>query len=1384
MTNPWQQHGVSILSEDISDLMPIVGQKPLYEKLVTFYNGIQSHAGRSGNMTGFFIVIGGWGLGKSRVGHEICLEAISDEVNWIVDSNAGRIMTPGLRGPGAVLPIFIRYIQMTRGPMGPDLNSDNWIASAIVEALARLAKMRDTTETNRFVRNQDVILQHTRKVLEPKGWASILPQLKTVLAIPEPGKAARAAIDILKSIGIDHLMLVVDEIEDITDIERDGLSTTEREGIDQGLLTVIPRVIKAEEGRMDFPEVNFLLLCSQAVGDLLKQVRAIERRTGWHELSANTFADVQDFFQYLAAQRPKVSQAMAAYPPGLRESAFFAANRNFGWFNVIMHYAHENHRQGNMNTPGLLYNFARHAAVGSGRSVFDLSAISEYNIDQDGDKELIIQRIFELLPREIGPGPHQMPPAEAERLLTKIDAAGKPIFTRLMEIAPPRKTTIKGHFLQSGYVTGAHSNELVMLGETRFEIDEVIRSLEAYSINLPTERAGNLLICVDEAEFVAQISGLSPYPEQADRIAPDLFGLLSNPSYRYTNPHGQSANYVGPAFSFLLKFNRLNKIRQEEQGYLRDSIKNSALQKAFESTSRDKTTRISKLLKGLANCWAGERAPVAVIAHTKTKLPVITWTPGSRPLSYGLIGSAAMVYATGVSESDLSHDLLRLAQDAAAPTLLILENEDHRVNELASWIERTVPALFPCVIIHNLSTINADHMVRIGLLGDVFQPEDLRTQHFHGVIGRTREHLSRNLEDWKAEKLDARGLLLSPMFYGSKITTDDLTAFAVGYFSLLGGADFDALIDGVSDVFVDLAQRDRFKKLVDRHVDPGPKFKQCPRESLIEKDDGIYRPRLPRVLLAVLRALGPTARRQSELEQSFLFDVLDDKNEEVAKPRDVLRHLVEILKALGVLSGDGDMIRLVSRHQLRKQVENARNWLAGPFVKEVETVRRQNLAAAAALDLKYKEAVNRLKSAEIKLQGLDLDFIQKPWFDLNRETAGDEAVYADRLKAALTAIYDVRKDISWVYDEEAYRLFSYSTDALNQFAQTEGTAAYPLWKRTRVLAGFYQQVASECRDLITRIDAVEKDIKNRIPELTQGPGAGQKAFPIQALTLPLSLFQQELSFSADRPEKSIMAGSTTLGVKSLGYKLADEKYPEALERLKYIRSELFDPGKLVNSFLLAVDEWEALCKKVKQIEKAHAELDAFFTDAPEMVKSQVNLTNIGKQVKTLCQEVCEGGIRFSTDDREAAGVRVDKLIDGLKTDLAKLADRPGQILEIISDVRLQVLPSLEARYQLEYGVKLRAFTKIRRVQAKPLPNWPQQLAATYGTTAALFDDLVATMDVEGEAFFAECPETRFADFEGLCRLEADGGPINWEDSAIARHIQELKRLKLVEFRLV
>lgn len=1378
--NPWQAEGVSLLPDNLAELMPLVGQKRLFDKLAGFRDEILNR-GAGQDLAGFYMVIGGWGLGKSRVGHEVCLEAISDEVDWIVDGQPKRLLDAGLTQ--GVLPIFLRYIQVKSGPHGENLEADNWIPSVVVEGLARLAGVRVDAGRKTLARNQDRLLKWTRDALKPKGWDRELDSLRQALDDANPSLAARKSIEILGRLGIKHLWLIVDEIEDITDVQRDGLYSDERKGIDQALLTVIPRVIKSEEARQEFPEVNFLLLCSQAVGDLLRQIRAIERRTGWHELTANTFTDVEAFFSYLETTRPELREALHAYPPGLREAAFFAANRNFGWFNVILNYAHGNLRGRRIDTPELLRSFAEKTTKGGRDSVFDLAALGPYRQEADEDRDEIERAIFGLLPREVGSG--DLTEERAGHLLAKKDSGGRQgaIFTRVVELEPPPKHLITSHLVSCGFENPS-GTELVLRGEARFDLRDVIEGLQAYAIGLPKERRGHMLVCEDAGEFVDQVRGLSPYPEEAALFAEYLHGFLMNSATRAKRENGEDRWFVAPAFSFLLDFNRLNKVRRDEQGYLRDSSKNTRLQEVWSEVTKDRERKANALLRGVVYSWERDRAPVETEPVAGLRLPSTRWQSVHRPLSLAENGHAVAMLVTGGTETDFEHDLMRLAHRRVEPILMILIEEDQRVEELRNAIDRAAPRIAPFVAIHNLARITAnEHLTRLGLLGEAFEPTDLRTSHFHAAVGRAQEHLNRTAQAWLESIVEEEGLLLKPLFYGSRVGDDEIAAFARGYAAMLEGRSYHDLTQSGSGVFADPAQRDAFKKLVERNLEPPPKHANSPLESLIVRESGEHVARLPRNLVSMIERCGPVVVRGRDLEERFLFDIRDEQGKEIVKAREVLRQLTTLLVELGLLRPDGDKLGRVSAQQLQLHVKSANTWLDGKFEQEARAIRKIHEAAGDdLLNVRLKDARHRLKQAAKSLDSLKLEFIGRPWSELNRDTGDGMPAYEARVRAALRVVRGVQEEVRWVFDPEALAVFRYNEEALLHF-DTHGKAqSYPLWKRLAVLKDLYEQLSNERKELTTRIDAVLEDVRRRVSAFKLDDG--ELAFPMQPIEGPMELFRQELNFSADNPERTVAAGSTTLGVSALGYKLASGKYVEARERVGQIRSELFDPGKVVSVYMLALDSWEKLRSETETIAQKLAQVEAFFEDAPDDVRRESGLVEVQSGVAELRELVTGGGVRHGTDSREVAGTRVTQLVHGLTEDLHQVADLPRQVREQLEGILPNVLRSLEVRYQSEHRAGLNALTRIRKIKGESLPTWPDRLAATYAATVAAFDRLVMTIAREGNGYFEGSAKTRFADFVALCEMDMDKKAIEWNEAPYREHQRDLIERKLLQLRLV
>ena len=148
-----------------------------------------------------------------------------------------------------------------------------------------------------------------------------------------------------------------------------------------------------------------------------------------------SFSDVEDFFSYLKAHFHNYADALDSYPDGLKEAAFFAADRNFGWFNVIMFRLHEIQRGRTIPTHELLRQFAE-----TDDRVFHKDAIGTYAVDLGLDQSFVEQTMYGLLPLAIGEG--EVDHDRAARLLDKTAVGNVKLFSRLREIRPPQDVRV------------------------------------------------------------------------------------------------------------------------------------------------------------------------------------------------------------------------------------------------------------------------------------------------------------------------------------------------------------------------------------------------------------------------------------------------------------------------------------------------------------------------------------------------------------------------------------------------------------------------------------------------------------------------------------------------------------------------------------------------------------------------------------------------------------------------------------------------------------------------------------------------------------------------------------------------------------------------------
>src|SRR5262249_55112048 len=158
----------------------------------------------------------------------------------------------------------------------------------------------------------------------------------------------------------------------------------------------------------------------------------------------------------------------------------------------------------------------------------------------------------------------------------------------------------------------------------------------------------------------------------------------------------------------------LNRRKHRDEGYLRDSTKNSKLAEAFENVRKDAKRREQMLLRGFANAWDLERAPLQVEAVNGCSLPALCMSTNLPPLRLGPDGSSVLVYCSSAADVEIELELGRLARRGAEPIVLLLEDQDHRKEELRERIDRAVSSIAQFIVIHNVTRQVGDYLVRLG----------------------------------------------------------------------------------------------------------------------------------------------------------------------------------------------------------------------------------------------------------------------------------------------------------------------------------------------------------------------------------------------------------------------------------------------------------------------------------------------------------------------------------------------------------------------------------------------------------------------------------------------------------------------------------------------
>ena len=77
------------------------------------------------------------------------------------------------------------------------------------------------------------------------------------------------------------------------------------------------------------------------------------------------------------------------------------------------------------------------------------------------------------------------------------------------------------------------------------------------------------------------------------------------------------------------------------------------------------------------------------------------------------------------------------------PVILILEDQEQRLEDLRFRIQRNVPRIAAFVILHNLKRQMAGRLIRFGLMGEAFKADELRAESLSRQCSALQKNISR-----------------------------------------------------------------------------------------------------------------------------------------------------------------------------------------------------------------------------------------------------------------------------------------------------------------------------------------------------------------------------------------------------------------------------------------------------------------------------------------------------------------------------------------------------------------------------------------------------------------------------------------------------------------
>ena len=780
----WAATGVS----DYPPRDPLVGQSGFFSQFRQFIRTVDQDAD---NFAHVFAVIGEWGRGKSRLGHELVAQINDCSRGWYVRDQTRNLVDASLFDDASrdgYLALYIRYSQIASEYQ----NSDNWFGYGLYKALLPLA-------TKRFDASiQSEIARQALRRLEPMGFDAkqLAEKLQLSSGHSEEDlyyddhlvtELVQAAYGYLQQFGIQYILVVLDELETVAEAATFGLEQDEAKQLDGQAIRLIGRAIKEEDPRRKLPWLRYVALCSPLLGRQLREIQSTAPRFELVELENNAFADVSDYVAKLEEQRKLAHK----YPTGLVQAAYVMSGANFGWFNVIMANVDvilDDFSGAGREFPGIgeLFDAVLHSSGRVKQHVLDHDAI---NGIQSSNRSLL-QDARNLLFGQLPVSLSLVSPLT--RKLTKhFNEYDEPVASLYRKVQwdslECRRALEEAKFVRD------QDKWLYPSVEQGLSLSGLLENLQTFAIHEPEDDA--LLIPLAHSEFKHLVQLLYNHP--AAEYAADALWLKF--IGRQKQLEKEEATHIGPSVAMLLRLDLRYRSQQKTSMIFRDpddSNAHSEAMKAFEksagSAGANKNlvvqTRLTGLYRLLDRNWQFSDEPYP----NRAGLTILTPPKGSGKNS-GLLhcdglklhpkNQAWFAWVNSKDELNKLHEQVTQVRGREGRIPVMAFTASIGVNDF--YVKGGCgEELKDDILLYHINASEVDVVERIGLLSEFTNGlelnENVFTTKFKNRLNSIRDFAYKAIHAWR-HRLHERGLIAWPLRPTAKISEKDRRLLVDGW---------------------------------------------------------------------------------------------------------------------------------------------------------------------------------------------------------------------------------------------------------------------------------------------------------------------------------------------------------------------------------------------------------------------------------------------------------------------------------------------------------------------------------------------------------------------------------------------------------------------------